>query len=402
MSKAEKRANRIAEKIERLKKLREYADEKQEKIIDCCIRNNGNYARAASELGYREGSPVRKMLKRMELGIAKTMSPTDALNPHETPVGFSIDRISKHIDKEGSVSGWVIANRDKADQFEAMKDAWSEFCMHLPKVEAKEQPSMVLEDLLCDYTIGDAHIGLYSWSQETGDNWDTYKGVDIMRKAMRHLVNSSPAAETAYILDVGDYMHSDNGSNRTEKSGNPLDVDGRYAKVLALAVQAMCDLIDMALEKHKTVLYRAAVGNHNERGAIMMAIAMKMRYYNEPRVVVLDSPAIHHYYQFGCNLLADTHGHTTKADILPILMATDVPRMWADTTNRIFRTGHVHHLSEKEFHGCTVVTYRTLAPKDAWHAEQGYRSNREMQCTIYNKHTGRVGANFVNPSMLGY
>ena len=402
MSIAKWKENRIAEKIARLEGLKEYADARQMKLIEACIRNNGNMVKAAAELGFRDESYVRQPLKRMELNIAKTMAPTVALDASKTPEGFSIDRISKHIDKEGNVSGWVIANRDKQDQFEAMKDAWMEFCIGIPKAEPKKHTAAVLEDIMCDYTIGDAHIGLYSWGQETGDNWDTYKGVDIMRKAMRHLVNSSPAADTAYILDVGDYMHSDNGSNRTEKSGHSLDVDGRYAKVLYMAVQAMCDLIDMALEKHKTVLYRAAVGNHNERGAVMMAIAMKMRYYNEPRVVVLDSPAIHHYYQFGCNLLADTHGHTTKADVLPILMATDVPEMWAATTNRVWRTGHVHHLSEKEYHGCTVITYRTLAPKDAWHAEQGYRSNREMQCTIYNKYTGRVGANFVNPSMLGY
>lgn len=88
--------------------------------------------------------------------------------------------------------------------------------------------------------------------------------------------------------------------------------------------------------------------------------------------------------------------------LLPMLMAVDVPKMWASTTNRVWRTGHIHHLSTKEYTGCTVVSYRTLAPKDAWHSASGYRSNREMQMTVYHKDRGRVGASFVNPSMLGY
>jgi hypothetical protein len=108
------------------------------------------------------------------------------------------------------------------------------------------------------------------------------------------------------------------------------------------------------------------------------------------------------YFQFGVNLLADTHGHTTKSEKLPLIMAIDQPKMWAETTNRIWRTGHVHHLTEKEYGGCSVLTYRTLAPKDSWHAASGYRSNRDMRATVYHYDKGTVGINIVNPSMLGY
>jgi len=387
--------------VEELEALREYATEKQMPKLEAAIAHKGNYVAAAKSMGYEE-SVVRQTVARLKHIAGRMQSPIQALNPNETPSGFSIDRISKHIDKEGKVSGWVIANRDKEDQFQAMMEAWESFSMNLPRATVTPPPSVVLDDLLCDYTIGDAHLGMLAWAEEAGDDWNLEDGVQIMRRAMSHLVDGAPQAKTAFILDVGDYTHADNQDNETAKSKNKLDVDGRWAKVLNVAVYAMCDLIDMALEKHETVLYRAAVGNHNTHNATMMAVAMKMRYMNEPRVVVLDSPAMHNYYQFGCNLLADTHGHTTRADNLPLLMAVDRPDMWASTTNRVFRTGHVHHLSQKEYPGCSVITYRTLAPKDAWHAGEGYRSNREMTMTVYHKNTGRVGASFVNPSMLGY
>ena len=386
-----------------LENLLPYANDNQKVKIECVIKNGGNVTAAAKELGYTDESSLRHMIKRMLNGVAKTMPPITAIQSNETPAGFSIDRLSKHIDKDGNISGWVIANRNKDDQFKAMMEAWSEHCESMPKVELTPAPLSTMRDLLCDYTIGDNHTGLYSWAKEAGDDWDLDKSVDILEKAMNHLVYHAPAAEIAYILDVGDYMHADNSANETSQSHNKLDVDGRYSKVLNAGIDCIIKLVLLALQKHKTVLYRSVIGNHNDHSSQMLNTAVRLRFYNEPRVTVLDSPNHHHYYQFGCNLLADTHGHTTKADNLPLLMATDVPMMWATTTNRVWRTGHVHHLSQKEYSGCTVMTYRTLAPKDAWHSASGYRSNREMQVTVYHKDRGKVGASFVNPSMLaGY
>jgi hypothetical protein len=393
-----------AEMLERAKfveTLYEYANDKQLKTLQEVVKQDGNVKRAARVLGVPE-STIRSMMKRLSYLSAKCQNPVTAVTANETPAGFSIDRISKHIDKDGVISGWVIANRDKQNQFEAMKSAWEDVCVSLPKAELVPAPEHVMENILCDYTIGDNHTGLYAWAEEAGDDWDLEKSVDILHKAMNHLVYHAPAAKIAYILDVGDFYHADNSSNETSSHGNKLDVDGRYANVLSAGVECICSMITLALQKHETVLYRSVIGNHNEHSAVMMNLAVKMRFHNEERLVVLDSPSHHHYYQFGCNLLADTHGHTTKADNLPLLMAVDQPKMWAETTNRVWRTGHIHHLSQKEYSGCTVISYRTLAPKDAWHAASGYRSNRDMRCTTYHKDRGTVGVQIVNPSMLGY
>jgi hypothetical protein len=385
-----------------MNELLEYASDKQKEYINATTACDGSWTKAGLSLGIPE-STIRASIKRLDYTVSKAGFDPEGSLQHKAPVGFSIDRVSSFIDDEGKVQRqWVIANRDKEDKFNAMMDAWNEVCVGLPKIELTKAPKSTMKNLLCDYTIGDNHTGLYAWAREAGDDWDLDKGVDILRKAMNHLVHHSPAAEIAYILDVGDFFHADNQSNETSHSGNKLDVDGRYAKVLSSGIQCVCDLIILALQKHKKVLYRSVIGNHNEHSAIMMNLAVKMRFYDEPRLEVLDSPAFHHYYQFGINLLADTHGHTTKADNLPLLMAVDVPDMWSNTTNRVWRTGHVHHLSQKEYGGCTVITYRTLAPKDSWHASSGYRSNREMRCTVYHKERGTVGINIVNPSMLGY
>jgi hypothetical protein len=38
-----------------------------------------------------------------------------------------------------------------------------------------------------------------------------------------------------------------------------------------------------------------------------------------------------------------------------------------------------------------VEYFRTLAARDAWHAGQGYRSGRDMQCIIHHREFGEIG-----------
>ena len=383
------------------KRLLKYCDtEQNKKYVEFLIENN-SFNECSKHFGVAD-STVGRSIKRLD-HIATKMGDSHVIK-YEAPAGFSIDRVSTFVDDEGKVSRqWVIANRDKEDKYNAMLEAWTDVCESMPKAALSAEPIINSNaNLLCDYTIGDNHTGLYAWAKEAGDDWNLDSSVGILKNAMNHLVYHAPDAHTAFILDVGDFFHSDNMDNETRRSGNKLDVDTRWAKVLSAGIECLCYLIDIALQKHKKVIYRSVIGNHNEHSAIMINIAIKLRYSNEPRVEVLDNPSMFNYYQFGINLLADTHGHTVKADNLPLLMATDVPQMWSETTNRIWRTGHVHHLSQKEYSGCTVITYRTLAPKDAWHSSMGYRSNREMRCTVYHKDRGTVGINIVNPTMLGY
>jgi hypothetical protein len=385
-----------------LENLLEYATNAHRKSIQAIIDNDCSIPKAAIAID-KNTSNMYRAIQAAKITAAKMGYSPEGSLMHKAPAGFSIDRVSSFIDDEGKVSRqWVIANRDKEDSFNSMMEAWKDVCSSITSVQLTEPPKSTLDDLLCDYTIGDNHTGMFAIAKEAGDDWNLDKSIDILDKAMNHLVAHAPAAKTAFILDVGDFFHSDNQNNVTNHSGNPLDVDGRYADILSAGINCICKMIQLALQKHEKVIYRSVIGNHNEHSAIMINLAVKMRFHDEPRLEVLDTPNVFNYYQFGVNLLADTHGHTTKADNLPMTMAVDVPQMWADTTNRVWRTGHVHHLSQKEYAGCTVITYRTLAPKDAWHSFSGYRSNREMRCTIYHRHNGTVGMNIVNPSMLGY
>ena len=386
---------------QKLEKMLEFATGKQVEKIEAFIELKSK-VKVAERLGCCESS-VRKALSAVEHKMSKAGFGSHFIADSHIPEGFAVKGTSTMYKDGEPVIQWVKTNTELQDQYQDMIEACTDILSgQVTRLEPTPVPAYINDDLICDYTIGDAHVGMYAWARETGIDWDLQKGVDIMRRGMNHLVASAPPAGTAFILDVGDYFHADNSNNETARSGHKLDVDGRYSKVMKEGIQAIVDLIDMALSKHKKVIYRSVIGNHNDHSAQMLNIAIGLRYENEPRVEVMDSPSMFNYYKFGVNLLADTHGHTIKPDKLPITMATDVPELWAQTTERVWRTGHVHHESVKEYSGCKVITYRTLAPKDSWHNESGYRSNRDMRCTIYHKDTGKVSMNVVNPSMLGY
>lgn len=296
-------------------------------------------------------------------------------------------------DSEGNVKlRWTKTFVKEKTAYDAFRDAVKKLLKN-PEIAGKnniEIPINTISESLSVYTIGDAHVGMLSWKKETGDDND----LDICERdlitGMSMLVDKSDKTDEALIVDVGDWFHADNSSNTTSKSGNSLDVDGRYPKVLEIGLRLAIKLIELALTKHNKVTWRSAIGNHNEHSAIMMSLFIKAWFRNEPRVEVADTPSMFYYHVFGRNLIGITHGHTVKAERLGEIMSTDCEKIWSDSRYRYWYTGHIHHVTVKEFPSCVVETFRTLAGKDAWHFSSGYRSRQDMKVITLHKEYGET------------
>lgn len=296
---------------------------------------------------------------------------------------------------------WVKSDVPKEQFLEAFSEAIDNIALRLSPAKTTNSPASITNnDLMSIYTIGDAHIGMLAWAPESGEDSDLLIAEQRHIEAMELLVSQSNPTKEAFIIDVGDFFHSDNAENRTAASGNALDVDGRYAKVLEVGLILTTKLIDLALTKHETVRWRSAIGNHNEHSALMMNKFIKAYYRNEPRVIVHDSPSMFLYHQFGNCLIGITHGHKVKAEKLGELMSVDCEAIWSSTKFRYWYTGHIHHQSVKEFPSCVVETFRTLASKDAWHSASGYRSKQDMKCITLHKEFGEISRNTVNAAQL--
>lgn len=363
------------------------------------LLEHGSVEAAATALGL---TPRQLRAHCSELGrkaAARGYAPgSDMSKP--TPEGYSVKGVSTLYDAEGNVrQQWVKTKKDD-DSYTALFDAWAAAIEPSRGLaEPVPSPKHMDADLLAFYPIGDAHIGLLTWAPETGTNFNIKIAEQNLYAAIDRLVSLAPNAEQALIANMGDWYHADSRQSTTT-GGTYVDCDSRWSNMMRVGVLIMRRLIDRALQKHARVKVINVIGNHDYHGSVMLSIALAQFYENEPRVEIECSPAKFHYHVFGLNLIGFTHGDTTKMNELGQIMACDRAEDWGRTKFRWFMCGHVHHQNIKELHGCTVETFNTLAPGDAWHRASGYRSMQNSKLIVFHKKYGQINRHVVGIDQL--
>jgi len=146
--------------------------------------------------------------------------------------------------------------------------------------------------------MGDPHIGMYAWAEETGEDFDCGIAERDLKSAMAYLVDKSPPSDIGVILNLGDFFHSDSGANTTTK-GTRVDVDTRYSRVLRIGIELMISAINMALEKHKKVIVCNNRGNHDAETSKVLSIVLMYAYKDNPRVTIWPPEKEFFCYEFG-------------------------------------------------------------------------------------------------------
>lgn len=360
------------------------------------LRKHGSQRKAAEALGM----DVRGLRRRLPNLARKGWSPEHDMT-RTVPDGFHLKGTSTLYDDAGAQRlQWVKTSIDHERQAELLREAVQAMVEGLPKLKPRKAAELYLPHLLAGYPIGDAHIGMLAWGEECGEDWDLSIAERVTCGAMDALVQAAPAAERAYIVNLGDWHHYDSLAAVTPRSGHNLDADGRYAKMIRVSVKVMRQCIESALTRHRIVIVRCEPGNHDETGALWLAIALSHIYANEPRVQIDTSPTLFGYLRHGKVLIGSHHGHTCKPKDLPGVMAADRPKDWGETEHRYWWGGHVHHESVQEFPGVRFESFNTLAAKDAFAVNAGYRARRNMKCIVFHAEHGEVARHTVHPAML--
>jgi hypothetical protein len=205
-------------------------------------------------------------------------------------------------------------------------------------------------------------------------------------------ISRSPNSGLAIVLSGGDTTHSDNNENRTAKSGNVLDCDGRHQLGLEVACRLKVRTVDAALRRNDKVIVRILPGNHDEYTAVAIAYFLSAWYRNDPRVTVDLDASLFFKYKFGKVLIGATHGHTIKQAQMPMLMAHRWAEDWGATKFRYVHTFHVHHSSKyaTEGNGCICESHQAPIPQDAWHFGAGFLSGRSLQTISYHREYGEI------------
>jgi hypothetical protein len=370
--------------------LASYATVRQLEYLEA-VEKHGGVVAAARALNV-DHAAVSKGLKALRRKAASCGYAPEHDMRRPVPEGFRVKGVSTYYDESGKPKGqWVKSEQNREQQERIVREFVEGMCeLVAGKAPTIIPPALSDTDLLAVYPIGDHHHGMYADAKETGANYDSKISSSVLYRAIDHLATIAPAAETALLINLGDFLHANDSSNETPGHHNRLDVDTRYGDVMESAGLSLVRCILRLLEKHRTVHVWMMRGNHDPDAAFALALAIRFFFNAEPRVIVDMGPSLYKYLRFGQNLIGSHHGHGAKAQDLPLIMAHDRAQDWGETQHRVWHCGHIHHKTQKEFVGCVVETHRTLAASDAWHAGKGYRSQRDMNAIIYHRAFGEI------------
>lgn len=349
----------------------------------------------AAEASRQTGIPPTTFKDRLQRAAAAGLIAVEG----ETPPGFSVSRTTTLYGPDGVKQQWVRRDREQVT-YEAAVEAISaafEQWKGPPRLPFEQPAGLVEDDLLTVYVVGDHHLGMYSWWRETGESYDVDIAEKLLLDTMRELVAETPRSSTAVVLNVGDFFHADDDNAATRRSGNSLDFDTRYAKVLQVGVDLMVQTIAAAASKHNDVYVVNVMGNHDPYATLALRVALASFFHADPMVHVDTSPAPYWVFPWGSTLLVSTHGDMAKPDTLPGTIAAYFPQLWGASKYRYALLGHVHSKNlggEKQ--GLVWESFQTLAPKDQWHRAMGYASGRSMTAVTYDRQRGERSRNVLN------
>jgi hypothetical protein len=361
----------------------------------------GSIAKAAKELNVHRKTihqAIDRLKKRAAMG---GYSPEHDM-VHPVPDGFKVRGVSTYYNNDGKAVGqWVKSGIDDSRQQEIIKEIVDGMCEQVPRAEVTMPPLGTQDNLCTVYTLTDSHVGMLAWHKEGGEDWDLSIAERTLVGCFEQMVKSSPEASTCVVAQLGDFLHYDSAlSAVTPQSGHSLDADGRMPKMVKTAIRILRTVVARALEKHQTVVLLLAEGNHDISSSVWLRAMFQALYENEPRIKVIDSELPYYVYQHGETMLAWHHGHLSKNNSLPILFASQFPKVWGNTVKRYAHVGHRHHVEEKEHSGMTVIQHSTLAARDAYASRGGWMSERHVTSITYSDKYGQVARNTVTPEML--
>lgn len=246
----------------------------------------------------------------------------------------------------------------------------------------------------------DVHFGKYAWGEETGTNFDVQIAEEVYTKAVEGILAEVSGKKIGrWLLPVGnDFFHMDNSRNTTF-AGTPLDVDGRYARVIESGEMAVIKAIErmMAVAPVDVVW---VPGNHDPTTSYHLCRTIAAWYRNTDRVEVDIGPSPRKYYRWGNNIIGLTHGNEEKIEELPNLMASERPDDWAACKDgsREWLIGHWHQ-SKRWVTKATATSRETiirglmsLSGTDSWHHRKGYVNTAQAaEVYFYKKTMGYAG-----------
>jgi hypothetical protein len=361
--------------------------------LEALESHGGVAAHAAKSLGVQAGTFRSRIKLAKERGLhlsegARNSMNLSGLNGVETKGGW-IGVFNDAGVKIGN-NQWSAPNSKEAAQKSIIENIANAF----DGIKSFAIPPPVCLDghHMTVYPLYDMHIGMMAWGRETrGQDFDLKLMKSDLMQSITTVMARSPDSSEALIILGGDTIHVNDHFNETPASGHHQDADGRFEKIIDVAIEAISGAIELVAQKHATVRVLVLRGNHDETSHIVLKAALKQRYRNTdhiefPVLPKWDKSEI--YWQaFGDVLIVTHHGDKAKPEKLAMIAADKCP-FWSGAKYRVILTGHIHTLKVMDMPGVTHYSLRAFCPPDAYGANFG--GVRGIQAMTFDKAKGLV------------
>lgn len=360
------------------------------------LREGGSQRAAARLLGVGQSS-VHGRLQSLK---AKGWSPEHGWT-HPVPDGYKVKGVSALYGADGQLKAqWVKSQVDPEAMRAALDAALRAMGESIPRAKPVPAPKHNLPALLNCYVVTDYHLGMLSWHEETGADWDTTIAESLLVQWFGEAIAQAPKAHTAVLAQLGDFLHWDGLDAVTPASKHLLDADTRFQKLVRVAIRALRQVVALLLAKHEKVHIVMAEGNHDPASSIWLREWFAVLFEDEPRVTVDLSPDPYYCVEWGKTALFFHHGHKRKPGNVDTVFAAKFREVFGRTKHAFAHLGHLHHIDQRETNLMVVEQHRTLAAPDAYAARGGWLSGRDAQVITYHREFGEVGRCRVSDKML--
>jgi hypothetical protein len=243
----------------------------------------------------------------------------------------------------------------------------------------------------------DCHIGKYASEYETGEKYNIKIAQQRLREGIYGIVNKARVfGIDKILLPLGnDWLHIDTPKNTTT-SGTFQNADGMFYDMYLALYDVFVEIIDtLLLEYDVDIEFNPS--NHDWMSGWMFMKTLESHYRNSKNMNFNTTMNHRKYYQYGKNLIATSHGDGAKMIDMPLLMANESPKMWAETKFRYVYLHHIHHkqvtkfLSGKDYIGVTVEYLRSPSASDSWHHRNGYvGAKKAIEGFLHSKEDGQI------------
>lgn len=320
---------------------------------------------------------------------------------HPVAPGFTTRGTSTLYREDGTVAAqWVKTTAEDRARAEAMEAACRAMAEKIPREKPRPAPAKVSGELCNVYVLTDFHLGMLSWHEETGADWDTDIAEAMLVDWFAAAITQAPQADTAVFAQLGDFLHFDGLEAVTPTSRHLLDADTRFTKLVRVAIRAVRRVIGMLLVRHRQVHVLMAEGNHDMASSVWLRELLAASFENEPRVSIDTSPDPYYCVEWGKTALFFHHGHKRKPEDIDSVFVAKFREVFGRTEHAYAHMGHLHHVSAKETNLMVVEQHRTLAAPDAYAARGGWMSGRDAVVVTYHKAHGEVSRARVSSKML--